>query len=148
VHWRWPVGAAPAFLLALATTPAGVSGAVLLLPIQRSVLHVPQPVGHAHQRAVQRRRDPRWAIALLARAAAAGLTGVVAAGTSPGVIVGAIVRVEVPSGQRSFQLIAALVLLPLGLWLLLGAQNLARPYTVPCFEAGRGEVGHDGRLYV
>jgi uncharacterized membrane protein YfcA len=33
VPWQWPVGAACAFLLALLTTPAGVSGAVLLLPI-------------------------------------------------------------------------------------------------------------------
>ncbi len=41
-------------------------------------------------------------------------------------IAGAILRVEVFSGQRSFTLIAALVLLALGLWLLLGAQNLAR----------------------
>ena len=30
-------------MLALVTTPAGVSGAVLLLPIQLSVLHVPSP---------------------------------------------------------------------------------------------------------
>jgi uncharacterized membrane protein YfcA len=29
--------------VALVTTPAGVSGAVLLLPIQLSVLHVPSP---------------------------------------------------------------------------------------------------------
>jgi uncharacterized protein len=41
--WTWPVGAVCAFLLALVTTPAGVSGAVLLLPIQLSVLHVPSP---------------------------------------------------------------------------------------------------------
>lgn len=38
-----PVGAVCAFLLALVATPAGVSGAVLLLPIQLSVLHVPSP---------------------------------------------------------------------------------------------------------
>jgi uncharacterized membrane protein YfcA len=43
VPWEWPVGALCAFLLALVTTPAGVSGAVLLLPIQLSVLHVPSP---------------------------------------------------------------------------------------------------------
>jgi hypothetical protein len=43
VHWQWPVGAGCAFLLALITTPAGVSGAVLLLPIQLSILHVPSP---------------------------------------------------------------------------------------------------------
>ena len=41
--WEWPVGALCAFLLALVTTPAGVSGAVLLLPIQLSILHVPSP---------------------------------------------------------------------------------------------------------
>jgi hypothetical protein len=34
VPWEWPVGALCAFLLTLVTTPAGVSGAVLLLPIQ------------------------------------------------------------------------------------------------------------------
>jgi uncharacterized membrane protein YfcA len=43
VPWEWPVGALCAFVLALITTPAGVSGAVLLLPIQLSVLHVPSP---------------------------------------------------------------------------------------------------------
>jgi hypothetical protein len=42
-----------------------------------------------------------------------------------------VLRVEVFSGQRSFTLIAGLVLLPLGLWLLLGAQNLARPRPAP-----------------
>jgi hypothetical protein len=43
VPWEWPVGALCAFLLALATTPAGVSGAVLLLPIQLNILHVAGP---------------------------------------------------------------------------------------------------------
>ena len=46
------------------------------------------------------------------------------AGTLPGVIAGAIVRVELLPGSRSFTIVAAFVLLPLGLWLLLGAQNL------------------------
>ena len=41
--WEWLAGAGCAFLLALVTTPAGVSGAVLLLPIQVSVLGVPSP---------------------------------------------------------------------------------------------------------
>jgi uncharacterized membrane protein YfcA len=43
VPWEWPVGALCALALALVTTPAGVSGAVLLPPIQLSVLHVPGP---------------------------------------------------------------------------------------------------------
>ena len=46
-------------------------------------------------------------------------------------IAGAILRVEVFTGQRSFELIAGLVLLPLGLWLLLGAQTLAHPRPAP-----------------
>jgi len=41
--WQWPVGAAFAFALALIATPAGVSGAALLLPVQLSVLGVPSP---------------------------------------------------------------------------------------------------------
>ena len=41
--WEWPVGALCAFLVALVTTPAGVSGAVLLLPVQLSLLGVPSP---------------------------------------------------------------------------------------------------------
>jgi uncharacterized membrane protein YfcA len=43
MHWQWAFGALCAFLLTLLTTPAGVSGAVLLLPIQLSILHVPSP---------------------------------------------------------------------------------------------------------
>ena len=39
----WLVGGGIAFLVALITTPAGVSGAVLLLEVQISVLHVPNP---------------------------------------------------------------------------------------------------------
>jgi uncharacterized membrane protein YfcA len=53
------------------------------------------------------------------------LTGLLVAGTLPGVVAGAILRVEVFSGERRTTVIAALVLVPLGLWLLLGAQTLA-----------------------
>ena len=37
------LGAAIAFAIAQVTTPAGVSGAVLLLPVQISILNVPSP---------------------------------------------------------------------------------------------------------
>ena len=41
--WEWLLGAACGFVfvLTLLTTPAGVSGAVLLLPVQVSILDVP-----------------------------------------------------------------------------------------------------------
>ena len=132
VHWQWLVGAALAFLLALATTPAGVSGAVLLLPIQLSVLHVPSPSVTPTNLLFNVAATPGGLLRFAGEHRLRGpLTGLLIAGTLPGVIAGAILRVEVFSGQRSFEIIAALVLLPLGLWLLLGAQNLTRSRPEP-----------------
>ena len=132
MHWQWPVGAALAFLLAIVTTPAGVSGAVLLLPIQLSVLHVPSPSVTPTNLLFNVAATPGGLLRFWRESRLHGpLTGLLVAGTLPGVIAGAILRVEVFSGQRSFEIIAAFVLLPLGLWLLLGAQNLARPRPAP-----------------
>ena len=41
-------------------------------------------------------------------------------GTLPGVIVGATIRVELLFGPEAFLVVIALVLVPLGAWLLLG----------------------------
>jgi uncharacterized membrane protein YfcA len=132
VQWQWPAGAMLAFLLALLTTPAGVSGAVLLLPIQLSVLDVPSPSVTPTNLLFNVAATPGGLLRFARERRIRGsLTGLLVAGTLPGVIAGAILRVEVFSGQRSFALIAGLVLLPLGLWLLLGSQNLARPRPAP-----------------
>ncbi len=132
MHWQWPIGALLAFLLALATTPAGVSGAVLLLPIQLSVLHVPSPSVTPTNLLFNVTATPGGLLRFWREhRLRSPLTGLLVTGTLPGVIAGAILRVEVFSGERSFTIIAALVLLPLGLWLLLGAQNLARPRPQP-----------------
>jgi hypothetical protein len=154
VHWQWLVGAALAFLLALATTPAGVSGAVLLLPIQLSVLHVPSPSVTPTNLLFNVAATPGGLLRFARERRLRGpLTGLLVAGTLPGVIAGAVLRVEVFSGQRSFTLIAGLVLLPLGLWLLLGAQSLARPRPAPTRRHRRATwllallVGIVGGLY-
>jgi uncharacterized membrane protein YfcA len=63
------------------------------------------------------------------RRLSAPLSGVLLAGTLPGVIIGAVLRVEMLYGSRAFTFIAAGVLLPLGLWLLVGARSL--PSTRP-----------------
>lgn len=132
VQWQWPVGAVLAFLLAIATTPAGVSGAVLLLPIQLSVLHVPSPSVTPTNLLFNVAATPGGLSRFARERRLRGpLTGVLVAGTLPGVIAGAVLRVEVFSGRRIFTVIAALVLLPLGLWLLLGAQRLTRPRPEP-----------------
>jgi uncharacterized membrane protein YfcA len=125
VPWEWPVGAVCAFVLALVTTPAGVSGAVLLLPIQLSILHVPSPAVTPtnllfNVAAVPGGLSRFWHERRLLNQ----LTWLLVAGTLPGVIAGAIIRVEFLSGDRAFELIAAGVLLPLGLWLALGSQRL------------------------
>lgn len=125
--WQWLGGSACAFLLALVTTPAGVSGAVLLLPVQVSVLGVPSPAVTPTNLLYNVFATP-GALMRFAREGRlrAPLAALLVAGTLPGVIVGAIVRVEWLSDSRDFTLIAAGVLLPLGLWLLAGSQPLPR----------------------
>ena len=136
--WEWPVGMGCAFLLALATTPAGVSGAVLLLPIQLSVLHVASPAVTPTNLLFNVFAVPGglmrfWHERRLTNA----LTGLLVAGTLPGVIAGAIIRVELLSGGRAFQLVAASVLLPLGLWLMLGSQRMQRSRPTPTTSTRR-----------
>jgi uncharacterized membrane protein YfcA len=132
VPWEWPVGALCAFVLALVTTPAGVSGAVLLLPIQLSVLHVPSPAVTPTNLLFNVAAVPGGLLRFWhERRLLNHLTGLLIAGTLPGVVAGAVIRVQLLSGGRAFQLVAAGVLLPLGLWLALGSQRLARPQPAP-----------------
>lgn len=154
MHWQWPVGAGLAFLLALATTPAGVSGAVLLLPLQLSVLHVPSPSVTPTNLLFNVTATPGGLLRFAREQRLRGpLTRVLVAGTLPGVVVGALVRVELLSGGRAFELIVAFVLLPLGLWLVLGAQRTARPRPEPSRSGRRATwllalaVGTVGGIY-
>jgi uncharacterized membrane protein YfcA len=121
-----------AFLLALITTPAGVSGAVLLLPIQLSLLHVPSPAVTPTNLVFNVLAVPGGLMRFWhERRLLNRLTGLLVAGTLPGVIAGAIIRVELLSGGSAFEFVAAGVLLPLGLWLALGSQRLERPRPTP-----------------
>jgi uncharacterized membrane protein YfcA len=65
------------------------------------------------------------------------LSALLLAGTLPGVIAGAVIRVEYLSGGRTFTFAAAGVLLPIGLWLLLGAQQMPRDRPEPSRRIGR-----------
>jgi hypothetical protein len=118
--------------LALITTPAGVSGAVLLLPIQLSVLHVPSPAVTPTNLLFNVASTPGGLLRFAQeRRLLSPLTRLLVAGTLPGVIAGAIVRVQLLSGSRAFTFVAAGVLLPLGLWLMLGAQRMPRDRPSP-----------------
>jgi uncharacterized protein len=136
--WQWPVGALCAFLLALITTPAGVSGAVLLLPIQLSVLHVPSPAVTPTNLLFNVAAVPGGLLRFWhERRLSNHLTWLLVAGTLPGVIAGAVLRVELLSGGRAFEFVAAGVLLPLGLWLAVGSQRLPRDRPAPTSRGRR-----------
>jgi uncharacterized membrane protein YfcA len=124
--WEWPVGGVCAFLLAVITTPAGVSGAVLLLPVQLSVLGVPSPAVTPTNLLFNVTAVPGGLLRFWQeRRLVNSLTWTLIGGTLPGVVIGAVIRVELLAGERAFMLVAALVLLPLGLWLLLAGSRLA-----------------------
>lgn len=121
------MGALCAFLLALLTTPAGVSGAVLLLPVQVSVLDVPSPAVTPTNLLFNVLSTPgaMWRFRKEGRLPGP-LTRLLTAGTLPGVVAGGIIRVNWLSDSHSFMYVASAVLLPLGLWLLLGSQRVPR----------------------
>jgi uncharacterized membrane protein YfcA len=152
--WEWPVGALCAFCLALVTTPAGVSGAVLLLPVQLSVLRVSVEAATPTNLLFNVWATPGGLLRFWHERRLVGpLSGLLVAGTLPGVVAGAVIRVELLSGARAVTLMAAGVLLPLGLWLLLGAQRLPRERSEPSARARRSiwalalVVGTIGGIY-
>jgi uncharacterized protein len=154
MHWQWPAAAGLAFLLAFITTPAGVSGAVLLLPLQLSVLRVPSPSVTPTNLLFNVLATPGGLLRFAREERLRGpLTRVLVAGTLPGVVLGAILRVELLSGGRAFEVIVAFVLLPLGLWLIVGAQNTTRPRPEPSRSGQRATwllalaVGTIGGIY-
>ncbi len=136
MNWEWPAGAACGFLIALATTPAGVSGAVLLLPVQLSILGVASPAVTPTNLLFNVISVPGGLLRFWRERRLSGpLALLLILGTLPGVVAGAIIRVEWLSGGRAFMFIAAGVLLPLGLWLLLGAQRIVPSRPAPSRRA-------------
>ena len=153
--WTEIVALAAAYLIAAVTTPAGISGAVLLLPFQVSVLGTPSPAvtptnllynvvaapGALYRYWRQQQTGGRLAVVLTA-------------GTLPGVIAGSVIRVRVLPGPRVFDLVVAAVLLPLGIWLTLtrpsrpdGTDKLPRPIPAPILMALACVVGCVGGIY-
>jgi len=115
------LGAGIAFLIATVTTPVGISGAVFLVPVQVSLLHTPSPSVTPTNLLYNLIATP----GALARYAARGivsapLTSALVIGTLPGVVIGAVIRVELLAGPDAFYLVIAAVLAPLGAWLAFG----------------------------
>jgi uncharacterized membrane protein YfcA len=105
------------FVIALLTTPVGVSGAVLLLPVQLDVLRIPNPSVTPTNLLYNVVSGP-GALWRHRHRLRGSLVGRLVVGTVPGVVVGACLRVWLVPDPRVFRLVAAAVLLPLGVWLI------------------------------
>jgi len=153
--WTEVVALAAAYVIAVLATPAGISGAVLLLPFQVSVLGTPSPAvtptnllynvvatpGALYRYWRQHQTGGRLALMLIT-------------GTLPGVIAGSVIRVELLPGPRVFDLVIAAVLMPLGIWLALtrptrpqSPDRPARLIPVPALVIMAAAVGCVGGIY-
>ncbi len=112
-------GFAFGFVIAMITTPVGVSGAVFLLPAQLSLLNVPSPAVTPTNLLFNVVAVP-GALARYGRQRGTGgdLARRLVLGTVPGVMIGAVIRVFVVPGGTIFRVLIAVLLLPLGGWLL------------------------------
>ncbi|MEV5434228.1 sulfite exporter TauE/SafE family protein [Streptomyces sp. NPDC052701] len=114
------LGFTAGLLISFSTAPVGVSGAMFLLPVQVSVLGVPSPAVTPTNLLFNVVAGPG---ALLRHRRAGRLGGpllrLLIAGTVPGVVIGAVIRVFAVPGPRVFRLLIAALLLPLGVWLWL-----------------------------
>jgi uncharacterized protein len=133
--WTEVVALIAAYAIAVLATPAGISGAVLLLPFQVSVLGTPSPAVTPTNLLYNVVATP----GALYRYWRQGQTGgrlalVLIAGTLPGVVAGSIIRVELLPSAHVFDFVVTAVLLPLGTWLALTrptrAGGEARPVRV------------------
>ncbi|MET7754421.1 sulfite exporter TauE/SafE family protein [Streptomyces sp. NPDC005389] len=138
MDWTMWAGLVAGLLIAMVTAPVGVSGAVFLLPVHLSVFGVPNPAITptnllynvvAGPGALWRyRRDGTLRGPLTRR---------LIAGTLPGVVLGAAIRVYALPGPEVFQMLVAVLLLPLGLWLC--ARTLAPAHRAPTPAASPAE---------
>jgi uncharacterized protein len=154
-RWTELVALIAGYAVAVLATPAGISGAVLLLPFQVSVLGTPSLAatptnllynviatpGALYRYWRQKQTGGRLALVLIA-------------GTLPGVIAGTVIRVELLPGPRVFNLLVAAVLIPLGAWLLLTRPappgepvRSIRPIPRPALVALATVVGCVGGIY-
>jgi uncharacterized membrane protein YfcA len=138
--WVEVVAFAAAFVVAVATTPVGVSGAVLLLPFQVSVLGTPSPSVTPTNLLYNVVASP-GAIWRYWRQGQTGgrLTWLLLAGTLPGVVAGSIIRVYLLPGQEVFDFVVAAVLIPLAGFLALtqaSPDSTARAARLPSVVIG------------
>ena len=153
--WTELVALAAAYAIAALATPAGISGAVLLLPFQVSVLGTPSPAVTPTNLLYNVIATPGALYRYWRQQQGGGpLASLLIAGTVPGVIAGSVIRVELLPGAGVFDLVIAGVLIPLGSWLAVsrvpGQGQRHRPERViaaPVLIAAAAAVGCVGGIY-
>jgi len=152
--WLYAVALVASFGIATLATPAGVSGAVLLLPFQVTVLGTPSPAVTPTNLLYNVVATPGALYRYWRQGQTGGaLTRVLVLGTLPGVIVGSIIRVELLPGTRAFEAVIALVLVPLGGSLLVAKKpreaGVASPsrLSLPLITLIASLVGGVGGIY-
>jgi uncharacterized protein len=144
---------AASFVVAAVASPVGVSGAVLLLPFQVSVLGTPSPAVTPTNLLYNVVATPGAIYRYWRQHQTGGsLTRVLLAGTLPGVVAGAVVRVEFLPGARAFDVVIAAVLIPLGSWFLVrgsgwGVAKPTRRLPSPALALIAAGVGCVGGMY-
>ena len=122
------LGFAAGLAIATVTAPVGVSGAVFLLPVQLSVLGVPNPAVTPTNLLYNVIATPGALLRYRRNGSVRRPDHGAAPGRhAPGVVAGAAIRVFLLPGARPFRIVAGLVLLVLGTWLI--ARTLGRPRT-------------------
>jgi uncharacterized protein len=153
--WTEAAALAAAFVIAVLATPAGISGAVLLLPFQVSVLRTPSPAVTPTNLLYNVVATPGALYRYWRQGQTGGrLAPTLIAGTLPGVIAGSIIRVELLPSDHVFDFVIAAVLLPLGMWLSLtgppravGEARTARAVPLPVLILVAVMVGCVGGIY-
>ena len=136
--WTEVVALAAAFVIAALATPAGISGAVLLLPFQVGVLGTPSPAVTPTNLLYNVVATPGAIYRYWRQGQTGGrLTRVLICGTLPGVIGGSVIRVELLPSARVFDLVVAAVLLPVGSWVAVSGPAPSGPAQ----PAGAGAAG-------
>ena len=153
--WTEVVALIAAYLIAVITTPAGISGAVLLPPLQVTLLGTPSPSVTPTNLLYNVVATP----GALYRYWRQGQTGgqlalVLITGTLPGVIAGSVIRAKLIPGMHVFALVIAAVLIPLGIFLVLTRRarsdergHPARLIPAPALMVLAAAVGCIGGIY-
>jgi len=145
-----------AFVVSFFTSMGGISGAFLLLPFQMSVLGYTNPSVSATNQFYNVVAIPSGVYRYIREKRMVWpLTLAVAAGTLPGVFIGAYVRVVWLPDPKQFKLFAAAVLLYIGVRLIrdlvkpaakpaaAGAGSAARPFEVRVLEFSTRRIAYD-----